>query len=112
MVNVFLPIAGRSGNWNKSKHLFESNFGEVSREIRKINKKDNLWIEVVFYFKGVYFVDLDNLLKSLLDSLQIHQIIINDRLIKSIDATIQENSLLEGISLKIGLWDNDNHLTQ
>jgi Holliday junction resolvase RusA-like endonuclease len=107
IVNNFFPIRPVSGSIGKIKNDFAKRFCSIIEEDRKKGNmyykiiKRRIRIKVVFHFYGMYTGDIDNLLKCLFDALQHAKVIKNDNQIRYLEALIEENSLIEGVSLDI-----------
>lgn len=106
MLNIFIPLTGRSGANPVMKKKFTADFLKISN-IKNYKTKDyNLHADIVFHFAQKCNYDIDNLLKSLFDSIQCAGIIKNDKQIKKMYVEILEDSLIEGISLKLVKLDH------
>lgn len=99
LLDLFVPIKGRTGSNSKSKQKFTTEFLRLCAD-RKRPFNFKLKIVVEFHFLENCSSDIDNLLKSLFDSLQAAGVIKNDKLIKKITVEIIEHSIYEGIAIK------------
>lgn len=99
-MNFFINARPRTGAHLRSKMLFlsEATAQKVST-YKAYNRK--LHLKVVFHFREEYSGDIDNLLKSLLDYLQTAGFLKNDNLVRKVTASIEDSSLLEGISVRM-----------
>lgn len=101
ILDIFVPLRGKSASTHKNKKQFEQDFKATDKYKPYKTITGSLSLIVVFHFIGEYKGDLDNLLKNLFDALQRDNFIKNDNQIKSLSASIIENSFIEGISIKI-----------
>ena len=100
-IDIFIPIKGKTGQNASVKRKFISDFLQISNITKYKTREFNLYANIVFHFTQKCNGDIDNLIKSLFDSIQKAGIIKNDKQIKKMYIEIQENSLIEGISLKL-----------
>ncbi len=106
VLDVFLPLRASPTAHHVRKKVFKKKVIESLRVVEKgIGKNQPLEqrvsLTVVFHFLGLYRGDVDNLLKNLLDALEDFGIVENDTQVRHITASIVENSLIEGISIKM-----------
>ena len=98
LLDTFMPLRGVSGNSSTKKKKFVQMYS--SKKPHKPFFID-LEIHAEFMFSGNCGIDLDNLLKSLFDSLQSNRIIGNDKQVKRVEAKITEFATIDGIRLRI-----------
>lgn len=101
LVDIFVPIRGRSGSTNTSKRGFEQDFAALTKFKPNKPYEGKLILKVDFYFTGEYLGDIDNLLKSLFDALERDGYFKDDWQIKEVGAKIHEYALIEGIGIRI-----------
>jgi len=99
--SCFIPIKCSSGNNNIEKAEFIENTKQYFQSQKPhFDFKCRLRVDVVFHYTGSCNFDIDNLLKTTLDSMEgiAYE---NDSDIKEITAKILDNSFIEGVSIKI-----------
>lgn len=107
LFDTFYPLKCVNGSHPKLKRdflkIFKDNLEDLP--LYPICKRVSLYVE--FHFRSEYLWDLDNLLKTLFDSLQKSEIINNDKLVRKVNAVIIDNSLIEGIRISLNEFNKN-----
>jgi len=96
-----MPIKPETGSYPMKKKKFNREAVEFFKNKKWRKETGNIRLSAIFHFYNNCSCDIDNLAKSLLDSMN-GIIYRDDKQIKKLLLEIIENSFIEGISIIIG----------